>query len=397
MLKLGLSTAERKLYEAALCRSHTRRTRVEVLTLNGGVLSEVSNQLVDGQVTVDGDAEVTRSLSLTFLDPNRSLNFDTDSPDDGALYADRMLRVSYGVHVQELGRYVYAPVFTGPVTGLTRDGATVTVEAQGKEKLAKGSIWTPINLRKGMDVTAAIRVLMSSRAGETRFSIPDFRNSNGKRPTLPAARALDRYADAWSTAVKLARSIDKQMFYNGDGVLVMRNAPDAASWVFRPGDGGSIVGEMSVSYNLDELINTVAVRGQPPKGSKGAVSASVFAPADHPLSPKRLGRTGAPRHLVERIEDQSIRSHKDAKALAERVLAKRLRETVDVSFDSLPIPHLDVGDMVRVQTPDFTLKFRLVKFTIPLAPNGDPVMSVGYLKRLTPRKQAIRLKGSKKR
>jgi hypothetical protein len=53
--------------------------------------------------------------------------------------------------------------------------------------------------------------------------------------------------------------------------------------------------------------------------------------------------------------------------------------------------------MVRVQTPDFTLKFRLVKFTIPLAPNGDPVMSVGYLKRLTPRKQAIRLKGSKKR
>jgi hypothetical protein len=397
MLKMGLSTAERRLYEAALCRSHTRRTRVEILTLNGGALDEVSAQLVDGQVTVDGDAEVTRSLSLTFLDPNHSLNFDTDSPDSGALYADRMLRVSYGVHVEALGRYVYAPVFTGPVTGLSRDGATVTVEAQGKEKLARGAIWTPINLRKGMDVTAAIRVLMSSRAGETRFSIPDFRNSNGKRPTLPAARALDRYADAWTTTVKLAKSISKQLFYNGDGVLVMRNLPDAVSWVFRPGDGGSIVGNLSVSYNLDDLVNTVAVKGQPPKGSKGVVSASVFAPADHPLSPKRLGRTGAPRHLVEYIEDQSIRSHKDAMALAEKTLANKLRETVDVTFDSLPIPHLDVGDMVRIETPDFALKFRMKKFTIPLAPNGDPVMSVGYLKRLTPNKRAIRLKGSKKR
>src|SRR5690606_16716658 len=282
MLKMGLSTAERKLYEAALCRSHTRRTRVEVLTLNGGVLDEVSALLVDGQVTVDGDAEITRALSLTFLDPNHSLNFDTDSPDSVALYADRMLRVSYGVHVEELGRYVYAPVFTGPVTGLSRDGATVTVEAQGKEKLAKGAIWTPINLRKGMDVTAAIRVLMSSRAGETRFSIPDFRNSNGKRPTLPAARALDRYADAWTTTVKLAKSISKQLFYNGDGVLVMRNLPDAVSWVFRPGDGGSIVGNLSVSYNLDDLVNTVAVKGQPPKGSK------VWVPAR--CSPPRVPR-----------------------------------------------------------------------------------------------------------
>src|SRR5690606_25687321 len=124
MLKMGLSTAERKLYEAAICRSHTRRPRVEVLTLNGGVLDEVSALLVDGQVTVDGYTEITLALSLTFLDPNHSLNFDTDSPDSGALYADRMLRVSYGVHVEELGRYVYAPVFTGPVTGLSRDGAT---------------------------------------------------------------------------------------------------------------------------------------------------------------------------------------------------------------------------------------------------------------------------------
>lgn len=392
MMTLGLSTAERRLFEAALCQTHTRKVIVDVLTLNGAVLSTVSNQLLDGQVNVDSEAEVSRSATVTFLDPSHTLNFDTDSPDSGAIYADRMIRIQYGVHVEALERYVYTTVFTGPVTGLSRDGATVTVEAQGKETLARGAIWTPMNLRKGMAVVDAIRALLSTRTGETRFSIPDFRNTNGKRLTLPKARALDRYSEGWATALSLARSIDKQIYYNGAGVLVMRNYPGAVAYTFRPGAGGSIVSTPSITYRLDDLKNTVAVKGQPPNGKKGAVSASVFAPKSHPLSPARMGRTGAPRYLVERIEDQSIRSHADAAKLAERILATKLREAVEVSFDSLPIPHLDPGDLVRIQTPEFTLNFRLVKFAIPLAPTGDPAMPVGYLKRLTPSNRNIRRK-----
>ncbi|WP_036959117.1 hypothetical protein [Promicromonospora kroppenstedtii] len=85
-----------------------------------------------------------------------------------------------------------------------------------------------------------------------------------------------------------------------------------------------------------------------------------------------MGREGAPRYLVERVENASIRSHAAAKEYAERLLESRIREAVEVSFDALPVPHLDPDDMVSVQTPDFTLKFRLRKFAIPLAPNGAP-------------------------
>ncbi len=63
-----------------------------------------------------------RSATLTFLDPSHSLNFDTDSPTTAAIYADRMIRVRYGVHVEELDRYVFATVFTGPVTGAVPGG-----------------------------------------------------------------------------------------------------------------------------------------------------------------------------------------------------------------------------------------------------------------------------------
>lgn len=395
MMTLGLTSTERRAFEEALRSSHTRRVDVDILTLNGGVLSSVTNQLLDGQVNVDADAEITRSCTLTFLDPAHALNFDTDSPDDGAIYADRMIRVRYGVYVESLGRYVWTPVFTGPVTGLSREGVTVTVEAQGKEALAKGAVWTPITLRKGMTVVGAIRVLMESRAGETRFSIPDFRNSKGKRPTLPKARSLDRFAEVWPAARSLARSINKELFYNGDGILVARNTSKSVKYTFSPGNGGSILTPVNISYRIAEVKNTICVKGQPPKGNMGGVSATVVAPKSHPLSPFRLGRTGAPRHLVEVVEDSSIRTHAAAKDLAERLLESRIREAVEVSFDALPVPHLDPNDMVSVQTPEFTLKFRLRQFAIPLAPSGSPVMSVGYLKRLTPSKKAIRRKGSR--
>src|SRR5690606_33235533 len=99
MLTLGLTSNERRAFEEALRSSHTRKIEVEVLNLDGKRLSTISSQLLDGQVNVDLDADVSRSLTLSFLDPAHALNFDTDSPDDGAVYADRMLRVRYGVHV----------------------------------------------------------------------------------------------------------------------------------------------------------------------------------------------------------------------------------------------------------------------------------------------------------
>ncbi|WP_157601807.1 hypothetical protein [Promicromonospora kroppenstedtii] len=41
----------------------------------------------------------------------------------------------------------------------------------------------------------------------------------------------------WSAARSLSRSIDKQLFYNGAGILVMRNHSRAVKYVFKPGHG----------------------------------------------------------------------------------------------------------------------------------------------------------------
>lgn len=382
MMNLGLTATERSAYEKALRSSHVRHIDVDVLNLDGDVLSSISPVLLGGQVSVDLDAEVTRSASLQFLDPRHALNFDTDSPDDGALYADRMIRVRYGVEVADLSRTVWATVFVGPVTKLSRADDVVNVEAQGKEALVRGAIWRPLTLKKGARVTDAIRTLMRERGGETRFDFPTVSTR------LPKARSLDRLTEIWAVAKSLARSLNRQLFYNGAGVLVLRSAPNSVVYTFTTGTGGDTLTVPNVDYELGDVKNVVEVKGQPPTGKKGRVRGVATAPASHPLSPKRLGRKDAPRYLVESIEDSSIRSDAAAARRAKDLLEDRLREVVSVSFDALPIPHLDPGDLVRVKTDAFTATFRLRQFSIPLSPDGNGVMPVGYLKRTSPRRRS---------
>lgn len=390
MMKLGLTDGERGAYERALRSSHVRRITVAVTNLAGTELARLDPVLLDGQVTVDLDAEVTRSATLSFLDPAHALSFDTDSPDDGALYADRMVRVDYGVLVEELGREVVATVFHGPVTKLDRAGDVVSVEAQGKETLASGAVWRTLTLKKGQTVSDAIRTLLVDRAGETSVDIPQIRNNAGKPVRMPRARSLDRFQSIWSHAKRLATAQHRQLFYDGSGRAILRSWPRRSVYKFRTGTGGDVVGDVQVAYQIGDVKNAVVVEGGKPRGAQRKVRAQAVAPANHPLSPRRLGRTGAPRYLVEVISDDSIRSERAAKRKAKSVLDNRLREVVEVTFDALPVPHLDPGDVVGIETDDFTTTFRLRKFTIPLTSTGAPVMSVGYLKKTTPNRRRIR-------
>lgn len=393
MQKLGLTNAERKAFHTTLRSSHTRRIIVRVLDLDGSVRADLSDRVLDGEVVVDGHATVTRSLSLSLLDPRHTLNFDTDSPDDGALYADRMLEVVYSVYVPDLSDHVNVRVFTGPVTKLDRKGDVVDVEAQGKEALAMGEMWRPLVLKKGTPKTAAIRMILKQRAGETRFDLPD------RSARLLKTASYDRWTKPWKAAKAIARSMDLQLFYDGRGVAILRHLPRRPVYTFNTGTGGEILSDVAISNTMEEVVNTVVVRGGKPKGAKEAIQVTAVADRKHPLSPWRLGRTikdddGTdviiPRHHVERIEDGHIRSVKEARKRADRVLDDRLTSTVDVTLDVLPLPHLDPGDKVRVVTDDLSVAFRVWAFTIPLSAEGSPVMSLGYHKKTTINRRRIR-------
>jgi len=372
MLSLGLSFAQQQAFHATLASSHSIAVLVHVLDLNHKVLGELSSRLLGGQVNVDISGETaSRSASVTFSDPDRTMNFVGDSPDDTSLFMDRMIRIHYCVTGPLLTGWVTVPIFTGPVTSVSRDDGTVQVECQGKEILAQGIAYTPHTYAKGWLRTTLIREIMF-QAGETRFGLDTFTAKTATPVSLGGGSI------PWDWAKSLASGMGAQIFYDGRGVLRVRKAPSSTQFTFRHGDGGSLVGAPSLSYRLDDVKNIVRVRGGVPAGAKSAITVDAVAPRAHPLSPWKLGRNGQPRYLLETIEDDTIKSRADALYVASARLDQLMMQSTDVAFDVLPLPHLEPGDLIRLQTPDFSTALRANVFVIPLTA-GD-TMSVGYMK-----------------
>lgn len=169
----------------------------------------------------------------------------------------------------------------------------------------------------------------------------------------------------------------------------MRPYPGNPAFVFATGDGGALIESYpQVSYSTEELVNTAIA-----KNGKG-ISEVVFAPRSHPLSPWRLGRkasdgTLVPRYLLgDPIEDHTIRTKAEARAVAASRIADSLMTSVECAAESLPIPHLDPADLLEFRTDEFVVNVRLRQATLPLTVGST--MSLGWLKRSTVNTKRIR-------
>lgn len=408
MLQLGLSADERAALMRTLTSSHRMRVTVGVLDRNERPIASLTapaSRVLDGSVEVDANADITRSLGLTLFDPTRALQFDAASPARGALHAERMLRVSRGAYVRELGRWVDMPAFTGPLTLFERAGAEVRIEGLGKEALGLDPHFARqgYTIRKGRRVDDAIRDVMN-RLGERRYSIPKIK----KR--LPKPRAVEPDDEPWDVVkfgweAEVRRRVGKgkrrrrervtveynglvslagpfTAFYDANGRLVVRRRNVNPVHVFREGEGGHLLGDPVPTFDVLAAVNTVVVigatvtKGKKPNRRQVEMRGSATLPASHPLSPQSLGRNGRPRYMTEFLQVDNLKTRAACRARAARVLKERSRDGLSLAFESLPVPMIEEGDTVRVVTAGYSLDFRLSTFTIPLS--SDAPMRVGW-------------------
>lgn len=380
MMALGLSAADMAAYVRGLAAPHQLRIGVRILDMNHRVVADVSNLLAGGQVTVDTTKKVTRSASLELTDHQRILPFDSNAPVDAALYYDRMIQITFGVLApSELDDWVDCPVFTGPISDMSRSGPTVSVECLGKEWLAQRPAWRTKNYKIGTLRTDIIRELLAD-TGETRFNIEPW--------TLKTANlyGVTRETDVWTLAKRMAAG--RLMYYDGAGTLVVRRALPRSIYTFAEGTQGTVLSDPQINYQADGVRNIVWVVGGTPKGKKYPVQYTAYAQASHPLSAQSLGRNGKSRHIVEKIEDGDLLRESDCKDRAQAELTRLLQLNVAVAFDAMPIPFLEEKDAVTVKTRNFAHTFGLDQFTIPL--EAGQKASVGYVERRSANRAKIR-------
>lgn len=408
-----LTPADRRAFREALVTGYTISTEIEVLNSDDEVLSSLRPIMVEGQVAIDMDAPVNRVVSLTLIDPLNRLGFDSEAIEDGHLYADRQLRVMTVIDADGLSEPVHIPAGCGPIAAMTRAGATLTVEVHDRGAYGMGVAWRSRSWPKGTQKTTVIREILKELMGEPRLArIPEQK----ERLRRPFNLAADE--QPWPAAVALARSMGMRLYYRNDGVPILEHPRESVAWRFRDGEGGSIINDPNVNPDFTTLRNAIEVTGgavEPkPRCQKASVvacapsssgrdtgdttsgfgvekrrprHARAVAPRSHPLSPRRIGRNGAPLFLAEFIEDENLSTEKAVDRVARRSLREGLREGTEVTFDALALYHLEPGDLVAVSAFGTHARFRPRQLSWSLT--GGP-MSVGYVKALRPNKGAIR-------
>lgn len=385
---------EEDAYLARLFSSHDFSISLDLVKLDHtpirGLIDATTNQplTLDGQINLQRDGAVRRTATFTFDDPEHSLHLDADSPWEGAIFADRMIRVRHIVTVAGIGKVTAVP-FIGPITRVSRDGDSLQVECQDKACLALTG-GPPVKVAKGSDAVDAIRKIMTQAAGENRFRLP-----SGVKRNLHKAYATGWHDEAspWVVCSRIAAQLDRQLLYSCDGYLTLRRLPSVASVT---ATGRVVTSPPTVDWDASEVHNIVRVSGTlAPKKKKTTkkdakpqlerpptkLSAVAVAAPNHPLGPARLGRNGVPRYLPVLIEGAVYKSLSQARQLASTTLARALPLTTGVAFDMIPVFHLDVGDLITTKTAAGTINVRLEEGSIPLTVSGD--MAVGYQRRVS--------------
>jgi hypothetical protein len=383
MLALGLSAARYREYRATLCRSHEMKVTCQILTPEHRVVRTITESLEDGQVDVttprrDGDqVEVSRTASLVFFDPFGRLALDDTTPVDNAFYLNRMIRIIYSVRCS-FG-WVDVPVFTGPIVDVERDAEYVAVECQGKEVWALGSaVRTGVIKGTRHDVTR--RLL--ARAGETSryMDIPE----GGSKTSATIARDSKYWIKAW----KLQAAAGRVLFYDGRGIAKARRKPTKAALTLRLGDGQLLLSQPRISYSVDDsIINYCRVTGRKPAKGKKRPVAVVVAPANHPLSPRALGRNGEPLYLTGDgagfVNSPDTKTDAGCYRIGKRTVEDSLMQHLEADIETYPIPDLEPWEVLQVNTSDVSVRIRVNQFTLPLVQRGDgEPMSIGARKNL---------------
>lgn len=380
----GLNHQELRIFHRALTRTHERKIHVEVLTLDGDVLTHLTPHIIDGQVTVDATRtpeQPTRTLDMTFLDPTRSVHFEPDAPGDAPIHRKRIIKIVDARRVPELEDWVECEVFTGVVWDFDREGALCSLIADGMERQAMGAKWTPVTYQKHKKKTDALKDLLGEAGEPNLAGIPDL------KPRMPERMTVTRMDPILPRALRLADSMDRQLLWPGHGRPLLRQIPSRPVFTFTE---AHLLSDVKIDRDIEGVHNTFVAVGAKAKGAKKRPYAVESLPPSDPMSsdPERgIGRNGKKLRLVKREENRQIKTREDAKARAKRMRDEGSGAQVTYSFDSLPIPHLDEKDLVRVVTDEGTFRLRMEKWTLPLGWEGAPPMTVGDIRRTTVRRR----------
>lgn len=323
---------------AAVQASHQIAARVDILRDDDITLT--LDTVTAGQVTLDQTAASRGRADLTLaVDPTADLIPD-DATDPLAPYGDEM-RVYRGVTYPDATvELVSLGIFRLDEVTVSDSGENLELRVSGLDRSARvidARFETSGQIDAGTNVTTAIQTLLTS-IGINALDL------DATSHTTPLT-AYEAGGDRWALAQDLAKAAGMDLYFDGDGVCVMRQitlAADNPVATLSEGDDGVLL-TATRSWTRAGAFNAVIATGE-----KAADTAppSGIAKDLNPASPTYyLGRFGqVPRFYSSPL----LTTDAQCADAAASILAREIGTTQTIDFGAIVNPALEPGDVATI-------------------------------------------------
>jgi hypothetical protein len=346
---------------STLSTSHKMAVEVRVVQTD-----DVLDGVVDGTVTLDGTAAIRGSIDLTIVDDG-SLDLIPTTPNDLLAPYGNELQVSRGVEYADGSKeMVSLGIFRIETVEVNDQGSSTEIRLSGLDRAASvtdAKFDRPGQVAYETAISTAIEDIVTEGYPEAEFLF-------GEVPyTLPRV-AWEEGADRWEFVQRLATMSGGELFFNGDGVLVLREVPkpeDGPVAAIAEGQNGVLL-SASRRWTRENAYNRIIVTGEsmnngPPYRGE--------AYDDDDASPTYYGGTFGKVIHFERSD--IVGSAAQAEAAAIGLLAKQRGTFSELSLGAVVLPHLEPGDVVSVTRDRLEIEESHVldQLTIPLTVSAE--------------------------
>jgi hypothetical protein len=331
-----VSASVSALWTPALALSHGVVSTCDVLA-SGDVVSR-GLPIVDGAVQIDRTAQFRRSIqNLTVADSDGSL-VAALATDPLAPYGNELAVYSGIRYPDGTTETVQLGVFGISVYDVVNQaGHLITLTAFDRARTISRNKWTDgYVIAAGTNYGVAIRSLIADRLPGTTFAL------TATTATTPLL-SFNAGDDPWAKATEMAAAIGYEVYFNRAGVCVIAPVPDvgsaAVAWQHVTGTGGVVL-KIESSITNDPGYNGAVVTGQ---GPSNAAPVRAVSWDTNPTSPTYyLGKYGK---VPEFITTPMVTTTAQAQAMADGRVRLRLGASQTVTYDIIPNPAIDEGDV----------------------------------------------------
>lgn len=330
-------------FSAAVRQSHRLVVKVEILDSTGAVIGSLTDDtqasLVTGGVTLDAKAASRGRYDITVVDDGARELVPTSAADMLAPYGNEV-RVSRGLILPD--NTIETPsIIIGRIDAANVDdsAAGLTIQISGQDRSGRiidAKFEEPTEVAAGTNIETAIRTVLASAIPNLVTIFP------GSTYVTPALRAEEE-GDRWAFAQNIATASGLELYFNGDGHLVLGPLYDRpAVATLAEGEGGVLL-SAARGWVREGTFNRCIATGE---NTSEAAPARGVATDENINSPTYYW--GSFGRVPRFYRSSFITSDAQALDAATTLLRRQLGTTQSITFGTVVDASLEPSDTVSI-------------------------------------------------